>query len=276
MSKSNLGKTFVRSLVRQVGRDAGKVVSNKAFGDAHSTPIRMVQSADTSPQYSGKRKTYRHDLDRVVNGDLPSSVSSAKKCIVKLENALKDFLNDLMPIGSANDIALMKSWMDKSADFVEDVLKIVDKPDVKALAENFLQSIDDIKRQTKGKVMEMEAPVDDSIPKKRRNARIVFWLGMALMILPGAFVGDVQEASTTQSEMPASNDEIAETTTVEALEVANQNQGEVNSPAGVLVVSGCWIIIVGVVMLRRSKKRRKAFESLTENTNGLKLAVATW
>ena len=53
MAKRSLGEVFIRSMVRQVGRDAGKVVSNQAFGDAHSTPIRMVKSADTSLQYVG-------------------------------------------------------------------------------------------------------------------------------------------------------------------------------------------------------------------------------
>lgn len=37
---SNLGKGFVRSAVNQVGRDAGRVISNQTFGDAHSAPIR--------------------------------------------------------------------------------------------------------------------------------------------------------------------------------------------------------------------------------------------
>lgn len=36
----NLGKGFVRSAVNQVGRDGGKVISNKVYGDGHSTPIR--------------------------------------------------------------------------------------------------------------------------------------------------------------------------------------------------------------------------------------------
>jgi hypothetical protein len=104
MAKRSLGEVFIRSIVRQVGRDAGKVVSNKAFGDAHSTPIRMVRSVDTSQQYAGKRRSYRHDLDRVVNGDLPSTVGSAKKRLVELENAVEDFIGDLMPIGSAYEI----------------------------------------------------------------------------------------------------------------------------------------------------------------------------
>ena len=167
MAKSNLGQTFIKSLVRQVGRDAGKVVSNKAFKDAHATPIRMVQSADTSAQFSGKRRTYRHDLDRVVNGDLPSTVGSAKKNLVKLENALEDFLNGMMPIGNAEEITIMKNWIDKSLDYIGDVLKIVDKPDVKALADDLVKTIQGIKKQTKEKVSEMEIPIDESIPKKK-------------------------------------------------------------------------------------------------------------
>ena len=144
----------------------------------------MVQSADTSAQFSGKRRTYRHDLDRVVNGDLPSTVGSAKKNLVKLENALEDFLNGMMPIGNAEEITIMKNWIDKSLDYIGDVLKIVDKPDVKALADDLVKTIQGIKKQTKEKVSEMEIPIDESIPKKKRNARIVFWLGVALIWVP--------------------------------------------------------------------------------------------
>lgn len=39
---NGLAKGFVRSAVNQVGRDAGKVVSNGIYGDSHSTPIRNV------------------------------------------------------------------------------------------------------------------------------------------------------------------------------------------------------------------------------------------
>ena len=40
----NLAKGFVRSTVNQVGRDTGKIISNKIYGDAHSTPIRGIKS----------------------------------------------------------------------------------------------------------------------------------------------------------------------------------------------------------------------------------------
>ena len=39
---NNLGKGLIRSAVNQVGRDAGRVVSNQLYGDAHSTPYRRV------------------------------------------------------------------------------------------------------------------------------------------------------------------------------------------------------------------------------------------
>ena len=38
---NNLAKGFVRSAVNQVGRDGGKVISNKIYGNQHSTPINI-------------------------------------------------------------------------------------------------------------------------------------------------------------------------------------------------------------------------------------------
>lgn len=40
----SLGKGFIRSAVNQVGRDAGRVVSNQVYGDAHSIPHRNVSA----------------------------------------------------------------------------------------------------------------------------------------------------------------------------------------------------------------------------------------
>lgn len=41
---NELAKGFVRSAVNQVGRDAGRVVSNNVYGDAHSIPHRNVST----------------------------------------------------------------------------------------------------------------------------------------------------------------------------------------------------------------------------------------
>lgn len=46
---SNLAKGFIRSAVNQVGKDGGKVISNRVYGNQHSTPVR-----DTSTFYTGE------------------------------------------------------------------------------------------------------------------------------------------------------------------------------------------------------------------------------
>ena len=279
MPKSNLGQTFIKSLIRQVGRDAGKVVSNKAFGDAHATPIRMVQSADTSAQYAGKRRQYRHGLDRVVNGDLPSTAGSAKKSLVHLENALEDFLNDMMPIGNAYEIIILKNWIDKSLDYIGDVLKIVDKPDVQALADDLVKTIEGIKSQTKEKVGQMEVPIDESIPKKKRNARIVFWLGMALMFL-GAFInstdGVVADDVGTEVVVEESVVVISDETIQEKSNPSDAVLNDVIVIMGLGKHLGLWTMIVGAVMLGRSKKSRRAHEIQAENTLKMKAEVTSW
>ena len=248
MGKSSLGQTFIKSMVRQVGRDAGKVVSNKAFGDSHATPIRMVQSSDTSPQFSGKRRSYRHDLDRVVNGDLPSTPASAKKSIVTLENAFIEFANGLMPLGNAHKVEVLKNWTNKSLDYIGDVLKIVDKPDVKELAQELVTTLTNLKAQTKEKLASMDMPSDDGLGQRRMVARSVFWVGMALTLLPGVFA--------------------------DSTEVVNGE--EVASASTSFVAFGVIVVIVGAVLLRGSKKARTAHENAKANIQGMKAVAASW
>ena len=49
---TDLGKGFIRSAVNQVGRDTGKVISNKIYGDSHSTPIRNVAVSESGTYYN--------------------------------------------------------------------------------------------------------------------------------------------------------------------------------------------------------------------------------
>ena len=45
---NKLARGFVRSAVNQVGRDGGRVISNKVYGDSHSTPIRIIGSKNSN------------------------------------------------------------------------------------------------------------------------------------------------------------------------------------------------------------------------------------
>lgn len=74
----NLAKGFVRSAVNQVGRDAGKVVSNQIYGDAHSTPHRAVGSSYSSPQGTPVNNDLGLDFDeqRIIPRE-PTSITAA-------------------------------------------------------------------------------------------------------------------------------------------------------------------------------------------------------
>ena len=172
----NLGEVFIKSVVRQVGRDTGKVISNKVYKDAHSTPIRMV-SSDTSPQFSGTRRKYRHDLDRVVNGDLPSTKAKAKKQIVALENAYEAFVKG-MTITDLDTLLAFKNWSLKSIDFIDDVLKIVSHEEVETLASDVKGMIEGTMKSAVDAANDMKMPSEEELMKPRSRARKIFLHGL--------------------------------------------------------------------------------------------------
>ena len=75
----SLFEKFVSSMVRQVGKDSGKVISNLVYKDAHATPIRHVSSKKEPASQSNKeepvpQKTNRNpttqELTRQILGNL--------------------------------------------------------------------------------------------------------------------------------------------------------------------------------------------------------------
>lgn len=183
----NLGEVFIKSVVRQVGRDTGKVISNKVYKDAHSTPIRMV-SSDTSAQFSGTRRKYRHDLDRVVNGDLPSTQATAKKQIVALENAYEVFVKG-MTITDLDTLLAFKNWSLKSIDFIEDVLKIVSHEEVETLASDVISMIKGTMKSAGDAANAMKMPSEEELMKPRSRARKIFFIGLGLFFVPLILAG---------------------------------------------------------------------------------------
>lgn len=183
----NLGEVFIKSVVRQVGRDTGKVISNKVYKDAHSTPIRMV-SSDTSPQFSGTRRKYRHDLDRVVNGDLPSTKAKAKKQIVALENAYEAFVKG-MTITDLDTLLAFKNWSLKSIDFIDDVLKIVSHEEVETLASDVKGTIEGTMKSAVDAANDMKMPSEEELMKPRSRARKIFFIGLGLLFVPIILAG---------------------------------------------------------------------------------------
>ena len=53
---SNLPKQFFNSMVRQVGRDSGKVISNKMFKGKHGTPVYRTDNHYGSKESANNNK----------------------------------------------------------------------------------------------------------------------------------------------------------------------------------------------------------------------------
>ena len=59
MANQSIFGQLVSSIVRQVGRDTGKVISNQLYGDAHSTPVRHVRSERTQTSLPNPKSVKR-------------------------------------------------------------------------------------------------------------------------------------------------------------------------------------------------------------------------
>lgn len=62
---------FLNSLIRQLGRDSGRVITNKVFGDAHAAPVRIIRGGQ-------------------IPTPMPQSMSAEKRrsIVSKFDNAL--------------------------------------------------------------------------------------------------------------------------------------------------------------------------------------------
>ena len=50
-----LASTFTNSIVREIGRNYGKSISNDLLGDSHSTPVRMVGGSSSIARKRGRK-----------------------------------------------------------------------------------------------------------------------------------------------------------------------------------------------------------------------------
>ena len=60
-----LGSTFTNSIVREIGRNYGKAISNSLMGDSHSTPVRVSGSNSSSngKKYESKLDAYLYKFE---------------------------------------------------------------------------------------------------------------------------------------------------------------------------------------------------------------------
>lgn len=94
---------FLNSLIRQLGRDSGRVITNKVFGDAHAAPVRVIRGAQTPPRVqpsisAQKRQRIANKFDNALNFERDDKPETLVKHLLMvsllLEEEVESFLND--------------------------------------------------------------------------------------------------------------------------------------------------------------------------------------
>ena len=127
------GDVFVKSVVREVGRNYGKAISNSLLGDRHSTPVRMVGSSGNTITQASKRG-YKNSLHKIcktwtIKGHVATfnvAQNMYKSFFDLVEEAQKDGLELVEIIDLMEDYVMMRNQLNK----VRHALIQLEKPDL--------------------------------------------------------------------------------------------------------------------------------------------------
>lgn len=171
--------TFLNSVIRQLGRDSGKVISNSLFGDAHSTPVRMTRSK-TAPERNSspeRKKRIQSQFDKALNFDRSATPKTLVRKIqalsVLLEEETHEFLSDdYFSSAEAGKAFEMISTFSNKAASVTKQLEFDEEANVKEL-----KQIEEVVVKTNEdflKLLERAAQVcDDMVPKLQEKSKEV-------------------------------------------------------------------------------------------------------
>lgn len=134
-----MGKTS-DSFKRQIGRDAGKVVSNFLFKDKHATPFRRANSLEKK---QSKNQKIAHKLKEKQNlNAIDSAVIGAIDQVISLQIPQDE--NQIVNILNGFDVQLKASkWQESDGNENEEEIKIRNKyPD--AVLEKYKQCVQEL------------------------------------------------------------------------------------------------------------------------------------
>ena len=133
----SLAKTFTSAIVREIGRNYGKAVSNSLMGDSHSTPVRMVGGSLSRM----RGRVYRNAFDEAVTkfsikgaaATFNQALNVHSEYFTLVEEAKTDGTIDILELEYLiNEWVRALQVLDKSKQALEDhedkrVLKVVEK-----------------------------------------------------------------------------------------------------------------------------------------------------
>ncbi len=254
-----LGKTFVRSMVREVGRNYGKAMSNTLLGDKHSTPYRRVgsgaaQAGGYSPGASAKKrmsKLEKHIKDFTRKTTERSMVSQA----LNIYDAYFEEVDEAQNNGGAIDLAEAMFIVEKSHDVrrcisvsIEqlEVLKKTDNvPLLKEKEEDIANLVSGIDQSLKEHLEKMDVSKIHEQPKTKQLSSVAIL--SALGLGQAYFKGNISDGSA-----------IAQFAVwlLVILGIVGTYGNEETSWVATTLFTGYFVVYVGFISWRQAKKRQ--------------------
>ena len=85
---------FINSMIRQVGRDMGKVVSNKVFKDSHSSPYRRVGNNTSTNTFKKNKDDFYSFIQFPITNSPPTLLQKIIASYVLLKKEFQLILED--------------------------------------------------------------------------------------------------------------------------------------------------------------------------------------
>lgn len=136
--------SFTQSMINQIGRDAGKVVSNAIYGDAHAAPRRMVGgkssggSTNSTTIESTTKRVVKSEFEKALNfqmGFKPNTlVNKLSGVQIVLKNEMKAFMVDeYLSVDESNQLLSMLNDFNSKISDVYDIVKLDEEKNAKEI-----------------------------------------------------------------------------------------------------------------------------------------------
>ena len=139
-----LGNVFVRSVVREIGRNYGRSISNNLLGDSHSIPIRSV-GGNCLGQGTGGRN-YKHQLEKICKTWTIKGATATFNVAQNMYKCFFDLVEEAQSDGKVDVgevMELMEAFVEMRPQLkkVEVALEQLDKDDLAKKVDEFDDSI---------------------------------------------------------------------------------------------------------------------------------------
>jgi hypothetical protein len=92
----NQKSAFTRALGRELGKNTGKFVSNKVFGDGHSTPHRISIQREKTEQIKQEAKNQEKQMLSILEKEIDEKIHELS--VKSIPNEEKELINFLLEI----------------------------------------------------------------------------------------------------------------------------------------------------------------------------------